>query len=72
MIEVLGHKDCSYCKRAIQYLASKGKSFSYLDAREDDNGLIVAKLKSEGVSEVPQIWIDGERIGGFNELKAII
>jgi len=69
MIEVLGHKDCSYCKMAIQYLASQGKSFKYLDAREEENALVVLKLKEEGVSQVPQIWIDGERIGGFSELK---
>lgn len=69
MIKVLGHSQCTYCKQAIQYLATKGKSFQYLDAREPEQATLVEQLKAGGVQEVPQIWIDGRRIGGFTELK---
>ncbi|WP_027854443.1 glutaredoxin family protein [Marinobacterium litorale] len=69
MIKVLGHKDCSFCKQAILLLATSGKSFSYVDAREPENAALIQELRDEGISTVPQIWIGNERIGGFNELK---
>lgn len=71
-IEVLGHSQCAYCKQALQFLATKGKSFQYLDAREPENHEIAESLRAEGVNQVPQVWIDGVRIGGFNELKNYI
>lgn len=72
MIKVLGHSTCSYCKQAIQYLATKGKSFTYLDAREPEQATLIEQLKAGGVNEVPQIWIDGKRIGGFDKLKEVL
>lgn len=68
-IVVLGHSTCTYCKRAIEHIAIKGHSFTYLDAREEKNAERVTQLRNEGVTSVPQVWINGERIGGFTELR---
>jgi glutaredoxin len=52
----------------MQYLATKGKSFTYLDAKDPDNERTVTELRKEGIQTVPQIWLDHERIGGYDEL----
>jgi glutaredoxin len=72
MIEVLGHSSCSGCKQAILLLASKGKNFSYKDAKDPANKELVDGIKASGISEVPQVWINGERIGGLRELQQAI
>lgn len=69
MYKVLGHSQCGFCKQAITFLASKGESFVYLDARKDSNKDLVTQLKAEGKTTVPQIWFDDEYIGGFDKLK---
>jgi glutaredoxin len=69
MIEVLGHSTCPGCKQAAMLLMTKGKSFSYKDAKDPANKELVEELKASGVSEVPQVWINGERVGGLRVLQ---
>lgn len=76
MFTVVGHSQCAYCKQAIQLLASKGHSFTYLDARAPENAELVAQMKEDGMTSVPQIWFAGEfmedHIGGFAELSGYL
>jgi glutaredoxin len=69
MYRVIGHSQCPYCKQAILLLATKGKSFVYLDAREETNAAFVEQMREKGLSTVPQIWVDEEHIGGMTELQ---
>jgi glutaredoxin len=69
MYKVLGHAQCAYCKQAIQLLATKGKSFTYLDVRSPENADALAELKAAGMTTVPQIFYNDEHIGDFNTLK---
>lgn len=72
MIKVLGHSSCTYCKQATMLLALKGKSYMYLDAKEESNKDVVQELLDAGITEVPQIWVEGERIGGYRELMKLL
>ena len=69
MYQVYGHSQCAYCKQAIQLLATQGKSFNYVDVRAPENSGALAMIKAAGLSEVPQIYLDSDHIGGFTELK---
>ena len=69
MFTVIGHSQCTYCKQAIQLLATKGHSFIYKDARQEDNKFLVEEMKANGLNTVPQIWKDEEHIGGFADLQ---
>ena len=69
MFTVIGHKDCAYCKQALMLLATKGESFNYRDARQEENKLMVEDMKAKGLNTVPQIWKDDELIGGFSDLQ---
>lgn len=69
MYRVLGHSQCAYCKQAIQLLATKGESFTYLDVRAPENADALAELKDAGLTTVPQIYYDDELLGDFSVLQ---
>lgn len=63
-----GH--CPYCIRAKNLLNEIGIAFEEINLDGKDEEL--KKLREEtGQRTVPQIFIDGEFIGGFSELSAL-
>jgi len=61
---------CPYCVRAKALLTHKGVPFEEIDVGRD--ALIRAKMIEEsGRRTVPQIFINGSSIGGFDELRAL-
>ena len=58
---------CPFCVRAKQLLDQLG--YEYTDIAVDGNPALRHEMAEKaGRSSVPQIWIDGEHIGGCNEL----
>ena len=61
---------CSYCVQAKALLRRKNVPFEEIDVGGDD--LLRTKMVEEsGRRTVPQIFIDGQPIGGFEELRAL-
>lgn len=56
--------ECIWCHRAIALLDERGISYHEISATP---GLLKA---TSGRSTTPQVFIDGEHIGGFEDLKA--
>jgi len=61
---------CPYCVRAKQLLTRKGVAFEEIDVGNDDQ-LREQVVRETGRRTVPQIFIDGKPIGGFEELRAL-
>ena len=61
---------CPYCVRAKALLKSKGVDFEEIDVGGDDE-LRARVVEESGRRTVPQIFIDGKSIGGFEELYAL-
>ena len=61
---------CPFCVRAKRLLAERGIAYDEVDVAEDDE-LRADLVKRTGRQTVPQIFIDGESIGGFEELAAL-
>ncbi len=59
---------CPYCVRAKALLRHKGVTFEEIDVGEDDALRTKMVHESGGRRTVPQIFIDGRPIGGFEEL----
>jgi glutaredoxin 3 len=61
---------CPYCIAAKKLLTSKGVAYDEVDVSHDD-----AKrawlVETTGRRTVPQIFIKGEGIGGYDELAAL-
>lgn len=66
-VEVYTTDYCPYCTRAKALLQGKGVVFAEIDVSDDD-----AKrqwlIKTTGLRTVPQIFINGKSIGGFDAL----
>ena len=62
---------CPYCHAAKEFLADKGVSFTEIDVTGQPAERSALTLKAEGRSTVPQIFIGGRPIGGFDEMIAL-
>jgi glutaredoxin 3 len=62
---------CGYCGAAKRLLASKGVEVTEIDVMFDPDQRRQMMEKSGGRRTVPQIFIDGQHIGGFDDLSAI-
>ena len=69
-IEIYTKATCSYCHRAKALLNSKGVSFDEIaiDGDADKREKMIAR---SGRSTVPQIFIDGQHVGGCDDLHAL-
>ena len=62
---------CPFCVRAKSLLKSKGIQFDEIDVT-DDAALRQKMVElSGGRRTVPEIFIDGKIVGGYDELKAL-
>ncbi len=61
---------CPYCIRAKLLLRQKGIAFEEIDVTHDPDARRWL-LETTGRRTVPQIFIDDEPIGGFEELRAL-
>lgn len=59
---------CPFCLRAKALLKEKGVDFEEIDVMFDPAKRAEMTERSGGGRTVPQIFIDGEPIGGFDEL----
>jgi glutaredoxin 3 len=62
---------CGYCGAAKRLLAGKGVEVTEIDVMFDPEQRQKMMQKSGGRRTVPQIFIDGQHIGGFDELSAL-
>jgi glutaredoxin 3 len=70
-VEIYTTTYCPFCTRAKSLLKSKNIAFVEIDVTEDD--ALRAKMieLSGGRRSVPEIFINGKIVGGFDELKAL-
>lgn len=61
---------CPYCIRAKMLLKSKGVEFEEIDV-SGDHDTRAWLVKATGRRTVPQIFINEEAIGGFDEMRAL-
>ena len=70
-VEVYTTTYCPFCTRAKSLLKSKNIAFVEIDVTEDDALREKMIELSGGRRSVPEIFINGKIIGGFDELKAL-
>jgi glutaredoxin 3 len=61
---------CPYCIRAKMLLKSKGIAYEEIDV-SGDHDMRAWLVKTTGRRTVPQIFIDDESIGGFQEMREL-
>lgn len=61
---------CPYCSAAKRLLTSKGVSFEEIDVTDDDAMREKLIEMTGGRTTVPQVFVDGKSIGGYDDLSA--
>lgn len=61
---------CGYCARARRLLQSKGVEFTEIDVDSVEGARAQMRQRS-GRTSVPQVFIDGRHIGGYDDMKAL-
>ncbi len=62
---------CGYCRAAKQLLSDKGYQFTEIDVGEAPGLREEMVQLAGGLRTVPQIFIDGIHVGGYEELAAL-
>jgi len=70
-IEIFTTAFCPYCDRARALLTKRGASFEEFDAPNGSQARKDAIARSGGRTTVPQIFINGQAIGGSDDLVAL-
>ncbi len=60
---------CPYCRAAKDLLRGKGLAFEEIVLSTDEE--LEALVQKTGWQTVPQIFVEGKLIGGFEELKRL-
>jgi len=69
-VELYTTPSCPFCVRAKRLLAARHVPYDEIDVAEDDV-LREELVTRTGRRTVPQIFIDGQSVGGFEELAAL-
>jgi len=67
-VEIYSTSTCGSCIRAKRLFDSKGVEYEEIDVSYDRDAMIE---RAGGRRTVPQIFIDDEGIGGFDDLVAL-
>ena len=70
-IEIYSTRVCPYCVRAKKLLERKGASFREIDVSDDEALRDAMIVRAGGRRTVPQIFINNQHIGGFDDLHAL-
>ena len=70
-VEIYTKGFCPYCERAKELLNEKGVDFIEYNIGGDPVKRLDLQEKSGGSPTVPQIFIDGDHIGGCDDLYAL-
>lgn len=69
-IEIFTKATCPYCHRAKALLNSKGAAFDEI-AIDGDTQKREVMIERSGRTTVPQVFINGQHIGGCDDLQAL-
>jgi len=62
---------CPYCVRAKRLLGELVIAYEEIDVGRDEARRAEMVSRTGGRMSVPQIFIDGEHVGGYDELRAL-
>ncbi len=70
-IEIYTRDPCPYCRMAVGLLQSKGLEFDEIDLNREPDRIEEMLERSGGRTTVPEIFIDDQLVGGYDDLAAL-
>jgi glutaredoxin len=68
-IDIYGMDNCTYCQSATQFCTAAGLDYNYIDLTKSPEQLDVLEERIGRFRTVPQIFINGEHVGGYTEFR---
>ena len=69
-VKIYTRLGCGYCTAALALLKKKQVEFEHVDCT-GDHKTRAWLLEATGRSTVPQIFIDGKAVGGYDDINAL-
>lgn len=70
-VEIYTKSTCPYCARAKKLLGEKGVDYQEFEISMDSDKRQEMIQRANGRTTVPQIFINGEHVGGSDDLAAL-
>ncbi len=70
-VEIYRRDGCEFCLGAEELLKSKGIPFQVYDIWKNPEFQSEMRQRADGRTTVPQIFVDGQGLGGFQELMTL-
>ena len=70
-VEIYSTTYCPYCVRAKQLFDAKDVDYTAIDVTGDEAARVALVEKSGGRKTVPQIFINGVSVGGYDDLRLL-
>lgn len=70
-VEIYTTNTCPYCKHAKALFEGKGVSYEEINVTGDDDARIALVRKANGMRTVPQIFINDQHVGGYDDAAAL-
>lgn len=68
-VTIYGATNCSYCTQAIKLCESRDIPHTYINLIHHPEAMQELTESIGQFATVPQIFVDGEHVGGFTDLK---
>jgi glutaredoxin 3 len=68
-IEIFTGPNCSYCESAKALMRDNGLAFEEIDLAVSPDNMADFRARLPRTRAIPQIFIDGEHIGGLEDLR---
>jgi glutaredoxin 3 len=70
-VEIYTTPLCGFCHAAKRLLTQKGAAFTEIDVSRDPGLRAAMTKRAQGGRSVPQIFIGGAHVGGYDDLHAL-
>lgn len=70
-IEIYTKATCGFCRRALMMLEERDADFEEYPVDREPELRERMIERADGRTTVPQIFIDGHHVGGYDELRAL-
>ena len=68
-IEIFTGPNCGYCETAKALMRENGLAFEEIDIAASPDNMEGFRARLPRVKSIPQIFVDGEHIGGLEDLR---
>lgn len=67
-VEIYGRTGCVFCTKALNFCLDKAIEYRYYNYTDEPEKKDEMMSRNPGARTVPQVFINGEHVGGYNEL----